>query len=1197
MRLCELRVRRLPGIDTPFTLTAAPGINLIVGPNGSGKSSLCRAVRALLWPRRESFTPLDLDSSWEVRGETWRASRQGQSDVVWQRGAAVTNAPTVPGDQLAGAYRLEIVDLLKTAPGATDRELAEEIRTRMAGGYNLEKIEREFFSDRTRIGYKEQQELQTAAKQVQTLSNEQRQLAAEEDELKTLRQRLDMGHAAAALLPLWHKEHELVTVGEQLARIAAECDAFEPVLADTTGQEQQQLAEIASNREQKQDDLTQPTERIVAAERQLAAADLPDGPPDPATVETWQERARTCGEMQSDLRRAERDLAEKEARLTSLGDTLNAEWDSTEATAINTETVAAVEAHLNETRPLRARSDGLAKLAVDVNLAPAVLPDLPETIVQGQQLLLDWLATVAVPAARRVRQATLAGCTLLSGIGLAASLFLDRSWGWLLVTAGAGGLVTLLLWGAVGRWSRSQSTARRQECVRRFGETGLPEPPSWTRDGVRQILARLESLAAAHDLERGKADLRQRLTAEQADLALLLSRREETRGELIRRCGLDATAADATLVEFSRRVAAYHTARQEYDGAAGRVTDLQRRLAENLRGIGDFLQTFGAEPSAEPSAAEAKANGAAGSQLPPVAAARRRLSGMDSAAAEAGLRDLARRGNDYQRAVDSLAADQAHHRQITAEVADLDRKEQAIYQRLHLVVGDVDGATHLVRRLTEYRSLQSEHERYGREQQRLIREVAQLREAVQATLGAPVEPAPESLSRQKLDDFIVRDDGLAREVERLRDRVTRIDERVKQARGGAALTGALAAHTAAADRLTERCVAAEDATLGRALLAAVRSEHEEVSRPPLLERTRELLRAFTHDSYELHVATGTDGALFRVTEATTGRGLGLEQLSAGTRAQLLLAARLAYLLEAESNETLPLFFDESLTTADPERFAAVVESLAAVVATDQRQIFYLTSDPADIARWQAVLREKSRPQAMVIDLGELRGQAAAASAAELALPPQPTVPASSGQDAATYGELIGVPRLDPFAATDSIHLFYLLRDRLDLLESLLRQHIVRLGQWRIASPLRRSELATDDAALLDARADVVDAYFAAWRIGRGRPVDRQALIASDCVSRRFLAEVLALCRRTGGDGATLVAGLQAGEVKGFRQEKARSVARYLTEHGYIDRRTPLADESLQERVHQAVAPRLKRGELSVSEVAALVHELSATVGS
>ena len=99
------------------------------------------------------------------------------------------------------------------------------------------------------------------------------------------------------------------------------------------------------------------------------------------------------------------------------------------------------------------------------------------------------------------------------------------------------------------------------------------------------------------------------------------------------------------------------------------------------------------------------------------------------------------------------------------------------------------------------------------------------------------------------------------------------------------------------------------------------------------------------------------------------------------------------------------------------------------------------------------------------------------------------------------------------------------------------------------------------------------------------------------MSRRFLTEVLALCRRTGGDGATLVAGLQAGEVKGFRQEKARSVARYLTDHGYIDPRTPLADEILQERVHQAVAPRLKRGELSASEVAALVHELSATVGS
>ena len=47
------------------------------------------------------------------------------------------------------------------------------------------------------------------------------------------------------------------------------------------------------------------------------------------------------------------------------------------------------------------------------------------------------------------------------------------------------------------------------------------------------------------------------------------------------------------------------------------------------------------------------------------------------------------------------------------------------------------------------------------------------------------------------------------------------------------------------------------------------------------------------------------------------------ELSDGTRIQLLLACRLAYLEEAEGDTKTPLFLDEVLSTTDPERFTAV----------------------------------------------------------------------------------------------------------------------------------------------------------------------------------------------------------------------------------------------------------------------------------
>ncbi len=66
----------------------------------------------------------------------------------------------------------------------------------------------------------------------------------------------------------------------------------------------------------------------------------------------------------------------------------------------------------------------------------------------------------------------------------------------------------------------------------------------------------------------------------------------------------------------------------------------------------------------------------------------------------------------------------------------------------------------------------------------------------------------------------------------------------------------------------------------------------------------------------------------------TGEGKGLDKLSDGTRAQLLLAARMAFSEEVDQGRTLPLFLDEALGQSDPVRYEAIVRSLGRV-AKDQ----------------------------------------------------------------------------------------------------------------------------------------------------------------------------------------------------------------------------------------------------------------------
>ena len=64
----------------------------------------------------------------------------------------------------------------------------------------------------------------------------------------------------------------------------------------------------------------------------------------------------------------------------------------------------------------------------------------------------------------------------------------------------------------------------------------------------------------------------------------------------------------------------------------------------------------------------------------------------------------------------------------------------------------------------------------------------------------------------------------------------------------------------------------------------------------------------------------------------------LSELSSGTRMQLLLALRMAWIETREQGgETLPLFLDEALTTSDEARFAVMAQSLERLAGARERR--------------------------------------------------------------------------------------------------------------------------------------------------------------------------------------------------------------------------------------------------------------------
>ena len=78
MRLVELQVSHLPGVDAPFRVSElSPCVTVVVGPNASGKSSMVRALRALWSAEVHAGDAVD------VRAE-FRRSEPGDQEATYR---------------------------------------------------------------------------------------------------------------------------------------------------------------------------------------------------------------------------------------------------------------------------------------------------------------------------------------------------------------------------------------------------------------------------------------------------------------------------------------------------------------------------------------------------------------------------------------------------------------------------------------------------------------------------------------------------------------------------------------------------------------------------------------------------------------------------------------------------------------------------------------------------------------------------------------------------------------------------------------------------------------------------------------------------------------------------------------------------------------------------------------------------------
>ena len=1088
------------------------GLNVVYGPNGQGKTTLARALHGVLWPASVAEHRPSYEAHFTVGGRPWRASFDAGL-ARYQEDGAASDAPPVPDASVAPRYLLSLRDLL-TDDGAT---FAETVRTQAQGGVDLA-------ARAADLGYRASLPRRLDA------SGHARQAA---DDLRARRQELDAlredeatlstleGLADAAALA--SEEAEALALVDTLlvrrrdaARAQGEADAFPAAVrrvAEDTADRYRTLGEAVAAAESRVDAARRSLDGARAARTAQGWAETAPPTPDALTS-----RARRVTDATRTVEEAERTRAAAQARLadarTALGDA--------EDRPVTPEAVVEVAQHVSEAVRLQTRLAAVEEREKMFRTAHQKIPfQDSDRLRQAIRLLRQWLAFTTEEATQQMGPAAR---EVWIGAGVVALVSVLAAWAWnpwaLVGVVGAAGLA-VVAWRLGLTPPPEASPAERARLA--YGALPVAPPPAWTPVAVETLLDQLQHDEVEEERRQMLQSRAEEAGRDKHEAETNLQDAVRTGRTLGARLGVGYPDEPAAFLVHVQALQRAHQAALDAAAAEGAVASAREQL-------GTALEAFNAAVAGLPVPSVRDADDAEAVVL----TVRRQTDERDRLQAEVD-RAEATMTEEEARRDEALAA-----RAAFLDTLGLDAPDDAAVARLCEHRAPYTAAAHAAQ---EAAALAQEADRRARAHPRF-------REAL-LTLDRP------ALARltDEAHTHAGRRDGHLEEAARIR-------ERVEQARRTHALSLAAARHERSLDALDAVYDSHADALVGHRLAEAVAEETRDEHLPRVFGRARDLLADITADRYRL---TFRDGA-FRAEDTARGWTHGLDELSAGTRLQLLLAVRLAFVEAQEAGLRLPLLLDEALANSDDDKATAIAQAVFRLCALG-RQVFYFTARADEVATWRRLAEQFTDVPVRFVTLGN----------AELpaldTLPAEPTtraLPVPNGQTADAYAAAVGAPAWSGWDPIDALPVSSLLDTAKEVHPCLAAGY----AQWGpLVSAARRGvdvPVPMPTLVRMETRARAVEAWQAAWREGRGRRLDRTALAACEAVSENFLDAIAELAAAHDGDARATLAALNDGAVRHFGPAKTERLEDALAHTGYLADGSALDDDALRRRVAEAL---------------------------
>lgn len=1121
MKLETLTINQMPGFSQggPQLENLSNGLNIVVGTNGSGKTTICKAIKGLL--SRESLNrvkPVDISSRWKEDTKNTLLERKGNTIRCQVNGIDREPDVNLPR-HLANCFTITHDEL--NVSGHTHQQLTEDVMRQTAGGYSLRDLKENDsrLKPGVKHGRKDLRIYQEKTSELRRLQGEQEELLQEENRLDQLELEKKEARKAEKTLEQLRKAGELVECRDRMDLVRAELDEFPAGMKRFQGDELEKLEEIKKDTESAKEALEQERKKREKAKQQLASSRLKE-PVSKASLDRNRKRLnhiRSLESTVSDLKRRENNQL---ARLQKAGKDLSAVQSAKELDRIDVKKLDKIETLYDRSVNLKEKKSAIAGQIERLAGKKRQMPS--ETIREGITRLREWLRipeTVTSSGLLPVWVIWICAALIASfAVYMAVTLYI---WAYLLLIP-----AVLIIVASIKRRS-SDYREQRDHVSRQYLELSLHEITSWTLEQVQSTLKNLEELYIETRNTEQELLNRERLKQE----FLKIQKKEEEISvqwkEIMAEMGIDLSISELSIVQFANRLIRYHQCRDEWTGIRGERKTVEAELSESLEAVNQFFKGFDY----------------------PVC--------KNSGDVEGTLIDLEERHQLF--AVNSAILDDCEEKisRESEKLSEYDKRKRDLFNRLQL---DPSGEDILKDRISRLEAFQTAHQTF----QNLKNEADLLKRQLKRT------PEFIDLERDEIAEHEAEARDKAEQFNAIVEQIEKIRYKVEQAKQSQKIEAAIEEVERCRDRIYQNRQEALFAASGNLLLDLVASEYEISAQPPVIQEANRLFSLFTNGRYSLRVDTNEQNSgddFFRAYDNRQELGLYLDELSTGTLVQLLLAIRLAYVTSTEGEKRLPILLDETLNSSDPERFGAIAGSLLKLVQENARQVFYFTCQPVDARVWEHYAQKENYRNTTTINLDRISSeQKALQTPLDLSEFKGEEIPAPGSRDLAEYGEVINAPGFDPASPIGDLHLIHVM-DTPQQLYDLLQTGIRTWGQIQTLIERNVTGQFISDEALTKAgaKAKLLKSFARSWRIGRGKPIDRDTLLDAG-ITQNFIEAVMEVVARVNFNAAALVEAMENKEVSRLRTDTITSVKEKLIDEGYIDLKPVLDKEEVLGRV-------------------------------